>query len=358
MRILFRKSYLPEIGLFTDKAQAGWYFAFLALAATAPLFLDGYYLDELSLVWIYAIAGIGLMVLTGFSGQVSFGQSAFVALGAYAHTIFYTKFGFPWPLALLCGAILAGLFGLVVGRACSRMHGLYLAVATLAFALIVERLLGGLELTGRHGGLPVKGISLFGLTASESWQTYLVNLSIFVGVVLLVANLMRSRSGRAMIAIRDSQVSARSLGVNVSFFRAYAFFLAASFAGLAGGLLAHALYYITPETFGLNESIKLLLMIVIGGLGTIHGAVIGAFFIILLPTVLSFVKGWLPTAIGASSGFESLAFGLILIGAILYEPEGIYGRWLKIKHYFDVFPMARKNSFVRQKSFLKTERLK
>ena len=134
--------------------------------------------------------------------------------------------------------------------------------------------------------------------------------------------------------------------------------LAAAFAGLAGALLAHAFFYITPETFGMSESIRLLLMIVVGGLGTIHGAVFGAFFIVLLPTVLSWVKVVLPTTIASSSGFDSLAFGIILLVFILFEPDGLYGRWQKIHHYLDVFPMYKRRSFQRQKSFLKTGRLK
>tara|TARA_R110000850_G_scaffold271393_5_gene405675 strand:- start:199 stop:684 length:486 start_codon:yes stop_codon:yes gene_type:complete len=161
-----------------------------------------------------------------------------------------------------------------------------------------------------------------------------------------------------MIAIRDSEVSARALGTNVAFFKAYAFFISAVFAGLAGGLLAHAFFYITPETFGMGESIRLLLMIVVGGIGTIHGAVFGAFFIVLLPTVLSWVKIVLPSAVATSGGFDSLAFGLILLGFILFEPDGLYGRWTKIHHYFNVFPMYKKRSFQRQKTFLKTERLR
>lgn len=359
MRITFRRSYLQDIRLFQDGIQAFWYLLLFMLALTAPLFIDGYYLDELSFVYIYAIAGLGLMILTGFSGQVSFGHAAFLAIGAYGHTIFYDRYGLPWPVALAAATFVTGLAGLVLGRICSRMHGLYLAIATLAFAIVMERIIGGAgAFTGGHGGMGVPEITLFGVSLRDSWQTYLLNLVMLVLAILLVHNLMRTRSGRALIAIRDSEVSARSLGVNVPFFKAYAFFLSASLTGLAGGLLAQALTYISPETFGTNESIRLLLMIVIGGLGTIHGAVFGAFLIVLLPSVLSLVKTVLPNAIASSGGFDGLAFGLILVAFILFEPHGLYGRWLKIHHYLTHFPMARKNSFQRQKSFLRTERLK
>jgi branched-chain amino acid transport system permease protein len=206
--------------------------------------------------------------------------------------------------------------------------------------------------------MPLPDISLIGIDISESWQKYLVNLTIFVAVLLVVRNLTRTRSGRAMISLRDSEVSARGLGVNIAFFRAYAFFLSAALAGLAGTLLAHAFYFLSPESFGMSESIRLLLMIVVGGLGTIHGAVLGAFFIMLLPTALSWFKVLLPSGIATSGGLDSLAFGLILVVFMLLEPEGLYGRWLKIHHYFNVFPMYRRRSFQRQKTFLKTERLK
>ncbi|UWS82035.1 branched-chain amino acid ABC transporter permease (plasmid) [Phaeobacter sp. G2] len=355
MRVLFRKSYKQDIRLFRDRTQAFWYLLFLCIALAAPLFLDGYFLDELSFVYIYAIAGLGLMILTGFSGQVSFGQAAFVAIGAYAHTILLSRYGVPWILSLPLAALITGLVGLAIGR----MHGLYLAIATLSIAIVTERLIGGGgDFTGGHRGLPVPGIDIFGIAIDQSWKTYLLNLALFVGAILMTRNLLRTRSGRALIAIRDSEVSARSLGTNVAFYKAYAFFLSAVFAGLAGGLLAHAFYYITPETFGMGESIRLLLMIVVGGIGTIHGAIFGAFFIVLLPTVLSWVKVLLPGAIATSGGFDSLAFGMILLGFILFEPDGLYGRWVKIHHYFNVFPMYKRRSFQRQKTFLKTERLK
>jgi len=359
MRVLFRKSYLQDIRLFRDGVQAAWYGAFFCLALSAPLWLDGYFLDELALVYIYAIAGLGLMILTGFSGQVSFGQAAFVAIGAYAHTILMGRYGLPFVLSLPATALIAGLAGAAVGRICSRMHGLYLAIATLSVAIVTERLLGGGgAFTGGHRGLPVPEMTILGLPMDDSWKTYLVNLVLFTGAILLTRNLLRTRSGRALIAVRDSEVSARALGVNVAFFKTWAFFLSAAFAGVAGAMLAHAFYYVTPEVFGMNESIRLLLMVVVGGLGTIHGAVFGAFFIVLLPTMLSLVKVWLPAAIAQSGGFDSLVFGLILLVFILFEPDGLYGRWQKIHHYFSVFPMYRRRSFQRQKTFLKTERLR
>jgi branched-chain amino acid transport system permease protein len=232
MRITFRKSYKQDIRLFRDGAQAAWYLGFLALALIMPMLVDGYYLDELSFVFIYAIAGLGLMILTGFSGQVSFGHAAFVAIGAYAHTILLTRFGVPWVLSVPLAALISGFAGLALGRICSKMHGLYLAIATLAFAIIVERLIGsGGDFTGGHGGMPVPDISLFGVELFESWQKYFVNLTIFVGVLLLVRNLTRSRSGRAMVSVRDSEVSARGLGVDIAFFKAHAFFLSAALAG-------------------------------------------------------------------------------------------------------------------------------
>lgn len=206
--------------------------------------------------------------------------------------------------------------------------------------------------------MPVPSITLLGFELDQSWQTYFVNLTIFVAVLLVVRNLTRTRSGRAMISIRDSEVSARGLGVDIAFFKAYAFFLSAALAGLAGALLAHAFYFLSPESFGMSESIRLLLMIVVGGLGTIHGAVFGAFFIMLLPTALSWLKASLPAAIASSSGLDSLAFGLILVIFMLFEPDGLYGRWLKLHHYFNIFPMYRRRSFQRQKTFLKTERLR
>lgn len=169
---------------------------------------------------------------------------------------------------------------------------------------------------------------------------------------------MRSPSGRAMIAVRDSETSARSLGVNVRNTKIFAFFISAVITGVAGGLFAHQMFFLSPETFGINESLKLMLMVIVGGLGTITGAIYGAVFVAFLPNIIDTIKIILPEAIAAKSGMEQLLLGLIIAGFIIFEPAGIYGRWIKIRLFFETFPYYKKATFVRQKRYLKTERFK
>ena len=172
------------------------------------------------------------------------------------------------------------------------------------------------------------------------------------------SNLFRSPIGRSFVAVRDSELSARSLGVNVEWVKIQAFGASAAVTGLAGVLLAHHLTYLAPDVFGVLESLKLLLMIVVGGLGSILGAIFGAIFVSVLPIALSFLKDVLPPVIGRQAGLEPLFFGLIIVMVIVFEPLGINGRWQKIRFFFETFPYYRRSSFVRQKNYLKTERLR
>ena len=175
---------------------------------------------------------------------------------------------------------------------------------------------------------------------------------------IFFANLFRSLTGRSFVAVRDSELSARCLGVNVEWVKIQAFGISAAITGMAGALLAHHWTYLAPDAFGVLESLKLMLMIVVGGLGTILGAILGAIVISLLPVGISFLKGVLPPAIGQTAGLEPLLFGLIIVLVIVFEPGGLYGRWMKIRFFFETFPYYRKSSFVRQKAYLKTERMR
>jgi branched-chain amino acid transport system permease protein len=177
-------------------------------------------------------------------------------------------------------------------------------------------------------------------------------------VVLAAINLTRSPTGRAMVAIRDSEISAQSLGVNLVRYKTVAFALSAGITGLAGALLGHKMRYISPDAFNILLSIQLLLMVVVGGLGSIHGAILGAIFVGGLPQAIALMRDYLPTAIARTPGLEPGLFGIVMVSVVLFEPLGIYGRWLKIKAYFDYFPLYRRATFKRQRSYLKTERVR
>ncbi len=358
MQILFKTRYEDDLKFLArtgEKVRVG---LVVVLLLAAPLFLQNFYLGELGLLLVYAIAGIGLMILTGHTGQVSFGHAAFLGIGAYCHSILMSH-GVPFSLSVVATVLLCGAVGMAIGRSASKMHGFYLAIATLAFLILVETLLGEWEaVTGGHGGFKVPKLVVFGQPLTAVWQQYYVDLLCVFAVVLGAANLFRSPTGRSFLAVRDSELSARSLGVNVEWVKVQAFGVSAAITGLAGLLLAHHLTYLSPEVFGVLESLKLMLMIVVGGLGSILGAIFGAILVSALPIAISFLKDALPPAIGQQAGLEPLLFGVIIVLFIVFEPQGIYGRWMKIRYFFETFPYYRKSSFVRQKSYLKTERMR
>jgi branched-chain amino acid transport system permease protein len=358
MQYLFKTQYNDDIRFLAKTGEKVRVGLVILLLLAAPLLLQDYYLAELGLMLVYVVAGVGLMILTGHTGQVSFGHAAFLGIGAYSHSILMTH-GVPFTLSLIITVILSGLVGMVIGRSASKMHGFYLAIATLAFAILIETVFGEWSsLTGGYSGLAVPGLKVFGMSLTAAWQQYVVDLGITLVVIWGAYNLFRSPTGRSFVAVRDSELSARSLGVNVEWVKIKAFGVSAAVTGMAGVLLAHHLTYLAPDVFGVLESLKLLLMIVVGGLGSILGAVFGAIFISLLPIALSFLKDVLPPVIGQKAGLEPLLFGSIIVLFIVFEPLGINGRWQKLRFFFETFPYYRKSSFVRQKSYLKTERMR
>ena len=239
------------------------------------------------------------------------------------------------------------------------MTGLYLAIASLAFAIIIEDMTIHWEsVTGGNRGMPVPPPSLFGYEIYSAVEFYYIVLGCIFLSTILVLNLLRAPFGRAMMAIRDSEISASSLGISVARTKITAFFISACITGLAGGLMAHYVQYLSPEVFGILLSIQLLLMIVVGGLGTVHGAFFGAFLVGLLESLISISKDYLPGAIGNQPGLEPGLFGLILVLFIIFEPEGVYGRWLKLRNFFENFPFYRRKTFKRQRTYLRTDRLK
>jgi len=358
MQIIFKTSYDQDINMLSKRGEYIRVTLLVLLMLAAPLFLDVYYLSELGLLLVYAIAGIGLMISTGFTGQVSFGHAAFLGIGAYCHSILLTA-GLPFSVSVVLTTFFCGFIGMLLGRSASRMHGFYLAVATLAFLIIVETVIGEwTSLTGGYAGFLVPELQIFGVYLPEIWQQYYVDLGLTFFVVWGTANLLRSPTGRAFLAVRDSELSARSLGINVEWVKIQSFGISAAITGMAGVLLAHHLAYLSPETFGVLESLKLLLMIVVGGLGSITGAIFGAIFVSLLPVLLSLLRDILPGAISQQAGLEPMLFGVIIVLFVIFEPDGINGRWKKLLHFFETFPYYRKASFVRQKSYLKTERMR
>jgi branched-chain amino acid transport system permease protein len=356
MRFVFKTTYDQDIRLFQHGGQTFWY-GLLALGLlAAPAFVSEYYLSQLTFICIYGMVGVGLMLLTGYTGQVSLGHAAFLAVGAYTEAVLQAQ-GVPFGLSIAAAAVLAGLAGIVVGLPALRLTGIYLVIATMAFGFIVQEVLTRWESVTRGNlGMTLRSIDLFGVRVDQEWKLYYLAAAILTLVVLGVMNLLRAPTGRAFVAIRDSEISAQSMGIHLARYKTTSFALSAAITGLAGALYAHKLQFISPEQFGIVLSIELAMMIFIGGIGSLHGAIYGAIFLIALPQLIAVAKDFLPAAIGHQTGLEPTIFGLILVLVIVFEPQGIYGRWLKVRHYLQTFPLYKRDMFRRQRVFMKSER--
>ena len=358
MRFIFKTDYGQDIKLVKHGGQLFWYGALLLLLAAAPWLFAEYWLAQLTFILIYSIAGLGLMLLAGFTGLFSLGHAAFLGVGAYTQAVL-TNAGLPFPIALACAAGLSAAVGLVVGLPALRVKGIYLGIATLSFGFIVEEVFARWEkVTGGNAGIHIKAPDMFGWKLDSGEAFYFLCLVIAIVSTLAILNLLRSPTGRAFVAIRDSEISAQSMGIHLARYKTLSFALSAALAGIAGALYAHKLQFISPEQFNILQSIDLLLMIVVGGVGSVHGAFLGAIFLISMPQAISLVKDYLPSAIGQAPGLQSVVYGMVLIAFVLFEPLGLYGRWLKVRTYLQTFPFYRKGMFKRQKSFQKSDRLK
>jgi len=380
MRFAFKTSYRQDMGLFRDNVQRNWYAALLVGLLVLP-FLVPSYLVDISLVFIYGLCGLSLMVLAGYTGLVSLGHAAFLGIGAYAHVYFSQDLGMPWVLSVALAAMITAGAGVLVGLPALRMTGVYLTIATLAFALIIQEVLSHWEVvTGGLKGKAVAKAVIFGFSFGGGAAFYFLCLAFLAGGLWLTQNLLSAPTGRAWVAIRDSEIAAQSMGVNLAAYKTIAFAYSAGLMGVAGALFAHKIGYLAPDIFTVLLSIQFLLMVVVGGLGSLHGALYGAVFVALLPVLISEARDSVPGFIGQGASvfgthagsavaaavdrfvkqpaLEPGVFGLILVFVILFEPLGIYGRWMKLKLYFSLFPLYKRATFKRQKTYMRSERLR
>ncbi|QDL53455.1 branched-chain amino acid ABC transporter permease [Rhodoferax aquaticus] len=358
MRFIFKTDYAQDIKLAKHGGHVFWYSALAVALLFAPWLMAEYWLAQLTFVLIYSIAGLGLMLLAGFTGLFSLGHAAFLGVGAYTQAVL-TNMGVPFPLALASAAGFSAIVGLVVGLPALRVKGIYLGMATLSFGFIVEEVLARWEsVTGGNAGIHIKKPNVFGWQVDSGDQFYWLCLGITVVCTLGILNLLRSPTGRAFVAIRDSEISAQSMGIHLAHYKTLSFSLSAALAGIAGALYAHKLQFISPDQFSLLQSVELLLMIVIGGVGSVHGAFLGAVFLISMPQLIALFKDYLPAMIGQAPGLQAVVYGTVVIAFVLFEPLGLYGRWLKVRTYLQMFPFYRQGMFKRQKSFQKSDRLK
>ncbi|MCK1741010.1 branched-chain amino acid ABC transporter permease [Bradyrhizobium sp. 139] len=381
MRFLFKTDYEDDIRLFPHSGYVVSYGVLLALLLIAPYVLSSYLMSQLVFVCIYATVGVALLILTGFTGQASLGHAAFLAIGAYT-AAYLQKYNVPFPVYFLAAGLLAGCIGALVGFPALRLTGIYLVIATISFALIVEEILARWEsVTNGNEGMRVKTLSLLGVTVPRDSPTfYFLCLAVLVLTIVGTLNLLRSPTGRAFVAIRDSETAARSMGVNVALYKVKSFAISAAITGFAGVLFAHKLSFISPEMFTLQLSIEFIIVILIGGTFSLHGAVLGAIFIVMIDPFLTYLKDDMPgiiagivatfgagtqgaanvqskvAAFASLNGLKGAIYGIIIVLFVLFEPLGLYGRWLKIKLFFQLFPLYKRATFKRQKIYVKSER--
>jgi branched-chain amino acid transport system permease protein len=321
----------------------------LALFAAAvlifPFFADSYWLGLANQIAIATTGALGLNILVGYTGQISLGQGAFMAVGAYSAGILTARLGVPFWASIPLAALVTALVGLVFGLPSLRLKGLYLAIATLAAQQIVEwTVTHWTGLTGGTEALVVPAPTLFGQRMNTDFRFYWIAMLTAAGTALFVANLFRSRVGRAFVAIRDQDIAASALGVDVFRYKLYAFATSSFFVGLAGALVAHYRTIVTWERFTIETSILYLAMIIIGGLGSISGSFFGAAFMMLLPAVINTIgrslQGTAPAIAAVLPSVQQGVFGLVIILFLVLEPQGLAKLWRNVKDYFRVWPFS------------------
>lgn len=350
-----KRSYYEDLRLFDTLPLSLWLIATVLALAAAPFIFGNYVLYILGYVAINIVVALGLNVLVGYTGQISLGHAGFFAIGAYA-TVLLANAGLPILIALPLAALVAAIFGFLLGLPALRLEGPYLAVVTLGFGLTVENIFAKAGIFGGATGPAVPPFSVVFLPGFSREQNLYILIMLAAGLSLLaVRNLVHTRVGRAFIAIRDSDVAASCAGVDLTYYKTLAFAVSAFFTGLAGGLFAFHLGQVDPTTFNLMLSILFLAMVVIGGVGSILGPVLGAIAISLLNLKLKGLKmadfEQIPLAgpdIAAFLGrhfmetgmanIQFIVYGTILVLIMLFEPLGLYGLWIRSKRYWRSWP--------------------
>ncbi|HYZ32552.1 MAG TPA: branched-chain amino acid ABC transporter permease [Crenalkalicoccus sp.] len=345
----FRESYRADMTIFPTANSRRALWLGLALLCAAPAFLGRYELGLLITIGFSGIAALGLNILVGFTGQISIGHAAFFGLGAFSSAWLHEAAGIPVALCIPLAGLVTTAVGLVFGLPAARLKGLYLAIATLAAQFILEDFFARAQwFTGGVAGRITEPFELFGWRADREDSYFYVVLAWVVVMFTAASNLMRTRDGRALVAVRDHYLSAEMMGINLAYYRTLSFGIASFYAGLAGALYAHYLLFVSVEAFNILYSIQFLGMVIIGGLGSISGSLMGAAFMVLLPEVVqagadALAGGAVDRAlkIGANISFlREMAIGAVIVLFLVFEPDGLAHRWRLIKAYWKLYPYS------------------
>jgi branched-chain amino acid transport system permease protein len=300
-------------------------FIALLVIPALPFVLD-YYVYVLSLIGVYSIVAIGFNLMSGYTGLISIGHAGFFAIGAYTSSILVSRGLVPFIGALPIAAFFTGLIGFLLALPCLRLFGMYIAMATLAFGFIIEEVVLQLNaITGGHQGLsvPIAVIGGFksGIVMDSDKKFYYFILAMTLVFIFLAVNIVRTKFGRAFVAIRESEIAASAMGIDLTKYKTMSFTISAFYTGLAGGLYAYLLHYIAPNAFNIFLSLQFLVMIVVGGFASIAGSILGAIFLTAVPEFMSSLQEW-----------QIIVFGLILLLFILFVPYGVAGLITKVKY--------------------------
>ncbi len=336
-----KESYAADAALLDSRTQRVWAAIGVALLALFPFVADDYWLYLACLVAINTASALGLNLLTGYTGLVSLGQAAFMGLGAYTVAILQIRYGTPLLVNLLAGGVVGMLAGVLVGLPSLRVKGLYLAIATIAAGVIAHFLFTHFTaLTGGTSGLSLPPGQFFGIALDSNFRLYWVIVPVTIALLVGCANLLRTRIGRAFIAVRDRDISAEVLGIALLRTKLLSFAISSFYAGVAGGLFAYFFRAITPESFPLTMSIFFLAAVIVGGLGTLLGSVLGAAFMTLVPEVLKLLVGVLPIANATLvlSPVRTIVFGALIVLFLIFEPLGLAEICKRVRRFFHLWP--------------------
>jgi len=344
----FKDRYKQELTIFkTDFGRLWLWIGLFVLFGVLPVITGPYLIYVLNMIGIVSIAAMGLNILIGYTGQISLGHGAFFGVGAYGGAILATSLGFPFWIAVPVAGVITALVGMVFGIPSGRLKGLYLTIATLAGQFIIEYILVHWEtLTRGTMGITLPTATIFGIELTSDRSFFYVIYICLVCITLLTVNIMRTKYGRAFIAIRDNDRAAEGMGIPIFYYKLLSFGISSFYAGIAGAIWAFYMISITTEPFTLGLSVEYIAMVIIGGLGSIPGSIFGAIFITGLNEILRlvtdiFMNMGISTRFGLNlAALREVAFGLAIVLFILFEPKGLAEIWRIIRSNFRLWPFS------------------
>lgn len=343
---IYNVNYGQDMAIARTKSQWGLLIGFLIFILLLPLYASEYITSFVIVIAVSVIAVHGLNILTGYCGQLSIGHAAFMAVGAYTSAILCSTLGVSFWVALPCAGIAAGLAGLIFGTPSLKVKGLYLAMATLAAQfIIIHIIMHTRSLTGGADGMIVPAPEIGNIVFSSAKSYYYIAVPLCILMTFFAKNLVRTRVGRAFVAIRDNDIAAEVMGVNLYRYKLLAFFIGCFFAGVAGSLWAHYTRIVHPDAYTLMASIWFLGMLIVGGMGSTLAPILGTAFIKILNELVVVYAPVISTAFPALGGqlfaaMGSIVFGVVIILFLVFEPRGLAHRWEIFKSSYRLMPFS------------------